>query len=396
MPRQYEQQQNVDLSLENNNNAMEVDHSMEIDEEFESDDELQNESEDDEQEQERETSLSTYLGAEERTFIPYEFDEEINKVDTVIDSNDENNDESEPVKWFCSSRIKGLKLVNEAHASDMEKIAPFYDKQFWIESAVAGGRCSRLLLGTMQPEMHACVGETFSEVTGGARIYRLSKEIRNFYTWADISRHGLTGKPVAGLTAVFLVNYLLANVDMNSENYGLVKLDSHWQAASVDPEACFSHHFYTDTKANILAYIRLLPRKVPDQLFNKEELFATLRKIVLTPLSDYQQIFDASFSAKYRAQKELYTSVMEARLQQFKEAAYSIHGFKEYCRYNEVQEDFNKSRMQQKENQRFLEAFCRYRPQPQNFCGNNPYAFYNNTAQQEQATAQPVLPHAYW
>ncbi len=405
MPRQYEQQQLVNVSQETNNNAMDIDSSMEVDEEFELEGELQSESEDEAQEEERETALSTYLGKVDRQFIPYELNEETNKVDTVIDSSSANNDESAPVKWFCSSRIKGLKLVNEDYVSDMEKIAPFCYKQFWIESAVAGGRCSRLLLGTMQPEMHACVGKTFSEVGGGSRVYRLSKEIRDFYTWEDVYRHGnqlLAGKPVIGLTAVFLVNYFLANLDMNPENYGLVKLDGYWQAASIDPEACFSHHFYTDTKEDILAYIRRLPGKVPNQLFNKQELFVTLANIISTPLSAYEEIFDVSFSRRYARQKNIYTSAITQRFQLFKEVAYSLKGFKEYYEeerskhLKKMEEDFKDIQVQQSENQQFLDEFCQYRPQPQNFWGNNRFGFYNNIVQQEQITAQPVSTNGYW
>lgn len=418
MPRQYQQQQNLENELsefsiendsahlftpsqENDGNPMDVDNSMDVDEELEST------SESEDEEKERETSLSTYLGKRQRQFVPYEFNEESNTVDLVIDAKEQNKGAIEPVLWFSSSRIKGLKLVNEDYKSAMENIAPFYNKQFWTESAVAGGRCSRLLLGKVQPKMHVCLGKASSRLAAGARTYRLSKEIKDFVTWESISINGyqeLNGKPIVGLTAVFLVNYLLANVDMNEANYGLVEFEDYWHAASIDPECCFSHHFYTDIKEDISNFIQQLPNYVPNQLFNKLELFTTLEKIIATPLSAYSEIFDASFSKRHRPQKELYMSTMAKRLQLFTEVAYSIEGFREYVAYQEEQRgqhykklenDFNDSRMQQSENQQFLQQFCDFRPQPQSFWGNNRFGFYNNTARAEPETEQFVPAYQY-
>ena len=424
MPRQYQQGQGLDnKKLEgsqdndsdllavthDDSSAMDIDVSMEVDEEFESEveDLCESEEESEEQEKERETLLSTYLGPKNRQFVPYEFNEETNTVDIVIDSREQDSEE-EPVKWYSSSRIKGLKQLNQDHKQDMEQIASFYDKRFWIESAVAGGRCYRLLLGKMQPKMHACIGEAKSEFAGGARSYRLSKEIIDFYTWESVDHNDarfLADKPVIGLTATFLINYFLANPDVNSGNHGIVDLGDYWQSIAIDPECCFSHFFYTDRTDDIKRFICELPQYVPNQLFNKKELFETLEKIISTPLSSYKAIFDASFSKCYAKQKNLYLSNMAGRIQLFKEAAYSIKGFREYLqerereqtrRYKALEDNFASSREQQSENQQFLEEFCEYRPQPQSFWGNNRFGFYNKTAKEEQVNGQAALVNGCW
>ncbi|MCW8398833.1 hypothetical protein OQJ26_08520 [Legionella sp. PATHC038] len=364
---------------------------MEIDEELtlESDEE-------EEPQRESEVALYTYLEANEIQFIPYEFHDETNAVDLVIDSREQ--DHQDPVIWYCSSRLKSLKQLNMDWASTMAAVALFDNKEFWMESAVAAGRCTRLLLGEMQPEMHVCKGETISEVTGMSRIYRLSKEIPGFRTWNSFwqnSRIFPLKKPIVGLTAVFLINYFLANIDMNNDNYGVVELEDYWQAVSIDPECCFSYEFYTEQKSKIHSYIQRLPDMLPDGLFNQQELFDTLEKIISTPLSAYQKIFDESFSPTYKRQKELYLSVMGVRIQRFKEVYGEI--LEEPVKhYKKLEETFNCSRAQQRANQNFLEAICDYKPQPQSFFSNNPYVFYYSKTQDEQATKQPTPSNRGW
>lgn len=381
MPRQYNPPQDIAVSQQNHKNSIDAsDDSMDASDEEQSDEE-------EKPKRESEVALYTYLEANEIQFIPYEFHDETNAVDLVIDAREQ--DFQDPVRWFCSSRLKSLKQLNKDQAHQMAKVAPFEDKEFWTQSAVAAGRCTRLLLGKMQPEMHVCRGGTTSEVTREARIYRLSKEIPGFFTWYSFKcsrRNRPLNKPIVGLTAVLLVNFFLANIDMSNHNYGVTEFEDYWQAVSIDPECCFSYLFYTQQNIYIRSYISLLPQAVPDGLFNEQELFDTLEKISSTPLSAYQQIFDESFSPIYKRQKELYISFMEIRIQRFKEVYRDILDEP----YKKLEENFNRSRAQQSANQQLLEAFCDYKPQPESFFGNNPYMFYNSKAQDEPATNQPA------
>ncbi|CEG56227.1 hypothetical protein [Legionella fallonii] len=414
-------------NVEYEGGSMDIDENVDDDVSMSSDDESEEESEE-EKEKEKDTLLNTYLGKSNKAFVPYSLNDDIedgntnsfipdsfnsdtNSLEAVINIFDRPNPETAQ-KWYCSTSIKALKSHNQYQAQEMrETIAPFTDKQFWVESAVAGGRCYRLLLGKFQPKMQLCEGEAYSQVTNRQRIYRLSKEVSNYLDWSSLAyqdRITASQKPVVGLTAVFLVAHFLGDLDMDPVNYGLVEFDEFWQAVKIDPECCFSHSFYNNANSNILSYIVGLPNKVPHGLFNKEELFETLSIIITTQPEAYKKIIDKSMSPGYKSQKKTYLEGLNMRTQAFTRVAFSREGFAEYFsqrqeairaeqlareeeqqqRYEGFKQGFENNWTQQTNNQQLIEQFCES-PSPNFSSGRNSFAFFN-----EQSAKQATEPCA--
>ncbi len=399
-----------DLEIDNNDTAMDIDSAPDVF--MGSDDEFEEKSEE-ETEKEKETSLSTYLNGSKKEFVPYSFDPYTNSLTTAVKLVDHSNPETAR-KWYCSTSIKVLKNRNNNDIPQMEAIASFKDKKFWVESAVAGGRCYRLLLGKLQPKMKVCQGEAECRFTENNRTYRLSKEVINFRDWSSLSyRHSILNnqKPIIGLTAIFLISYFLGDIDMESVNYGLVEFTNFWQAVKIDPECCFSHPFYNNKDISILIYIERLSNIVPQGRFNKLELFEALSIIITTTPEAYKEIIDKSISPEYKNQQQIYLEGLSKRTQSFYRVAYSIEGFAEYFyqrqitplereqaqyeRYKEFERNFAIDSVEQAKNQQQIEQFCTN--SQQNFSnGTNSFAFFNgrNTqpTTQQYVTPQEVFP----
>ncbi|MCL9682969.1 hypothetical protein [Legionella maioricensis] len=308
-----------DVALEINNTR---------DDSSNSDSDSDNDSESD-SEEEKDFSVHTYLDKKEKQFIPYEEDD--SELQSVINRKYLFFNHDDARKWHCSNSHGGLMLLNAHHRKLLEETAPFDDKQFWIESAVVGGRIYRLILGAPQPNMYAVEGDPTS------MNYRLSKDIPNFFEWTRVlQKNMLHRRPIIGLTAIHLVASFLADIDMNDENFGVSKTDKALHAVKIDPECCFSYPFYTEKYSNILNGLTDFESEVPKNLFNKKEFFETLATIISTPVESYKEIIDSSFSACYARQKKIYVDILSNRINLFQQAAFALDGFEQF--YSEYQE----------------------------------------------------------
>ncbi|CEG55996.1 hypothetical protein [Legionella fallonii] len=303
--------------------------------------------------------------------------------------------------WHSSNSNNGLIYLHQPNSAVFENVPSFADKKFWIESAVAGGRMYRLLLGKPQPKMHASFN--------GEEFYRVSKNIPNFTMWEFFERKYtnkklqtgfIKGKPIVGLTSIFLIANFLADIDNNSENFGLAELDDVLHAVKIDPECCFSTPFYYNNYNRVLQGIKNLKSNVPHQLFNEQELFETLEILISTPLEDFKTIIDNTFSAEYAKEKNIYLNQLQIRQGIFKQAALSLEGFQEfyqerqllktqreeeqYQRYIQLVQNYAVEEPQQRERQEHLEHLIMDIEVEPSLRATNPYGFYNQRQSQEQ------------
>lgn len=359
-----------------NSSDMETDESLDMDT-----DDSEEEESDAGEDPWNETILVAYLSEQQKEFVPYEIDEETNQLLQVCEK--DMLDSEEITTWYCSSRHKAIKTCNKNGAATLEKIAPFSNKQFWIESSVVGGRCYRLLLGKNQPKMHAC------QDIPNNKVYRLSREVIDYQpmiTLIDKLSQMASQKPVTGLTALVLFSYFLGDNDLNRENFGLIELDDSWQAVEIDPECCFSSFFYENDVSTILNFIEELSLKVPGQLYNHNELLHALLTIINTPLSAFSDILDKSFSKKYELQKALYLKTLTNRVKAFEEAAHSIKVFEDFFHCKTVEDN-----AQDMINQPLLIQSSEVSPQNQIPVSMNRFGFYSQEPSPNQSAPQETF-----
>lgn len=259
-------------------------------------------------------------------------------------------------------------------------------RKLHTELAVFAGSLYKLILGPPYPEHFVGKIDQFEDFSFQDPFVRVCKKVESGHLWKECfsidnqnisffgknySLDSVENVPIKGLTAALVAGVFLAEIDWNYEN---LLITDNGTVVKIDPGLCINNLFLDETKEDILSKLTNLLQhyvfKIEDESYffhfkkrglesfldnsnedseseltelihekvsllfnNQKELFQTLVKIINLSDALVEQA-KKDFSPEFSDFTKRLVNLFLTRINNFKQAAYLLDGFKDYIALN--------------------------------------------------------------